>query len=80
MTLVAGLLEAFFTDRLQHQRAASPNTVAAYRDTFRLLLVFSPHVLRHTTAGSLLQAGPRGDRLVTRFRPDDNLLAFLSGL
>jgi site-specific recombinase XerD len=41
VTLVAGLLEAFFTDRLQRQRNASPNTVAAYRDTFRLLLVFA---------------------------------------
>jgi site-specific recombinase XerD len=41
VTLVAGLLEAFFTERLQHQRNASPNTIAAYRDTFRLLLVFA---------------------------------------
>ncbi len=41
MTLVAGLLEAFFTDRLQRQRNASPHTIAAYRDTFRLLLAFA---------------------------------------
>jgi len=41
VTLVAGLLEAFFTDRLLRQRNASPHTVAAYRDTFRLLLVFA---------------------------------------
>lgn len=46
MTLVAGLLEAFFTERLHHQRAASPNTIAAYRDTFRLLLVFAQAQLR----------------------------------
>lgn len=46
MTLVAGLLEAFFTDRLQHQRAASPHTIAAYRDTFRLLLAFAQERLR----------------------------------
>ena len=46
MTLVAGLLEAFFTDRLQRQRNASPNTVAAYRDTFRLLLVFAQARIR----------------------------------
>jgi site-specific recombinase XerD len=46
VTLVAGLLEAFFTERLQHQRSASPNTVAAYRDTFRLLLVFAQQRLR----------------------------------
>lgn len=46
MTLVAGLLEAFFTQRLQHQRSASPNTIAAYRDTFRLLLGFAQQRLR----------------------------------
>ena len=34
------LLERFFTDRLMRQRQVSPNTVASYRDTFRLLLVF----------------------------------------
>jgi site-specific recombinase XerD len=33
-----GLLEAFFTEYLMHQRQASPNTSASYRDTFRLLL------------------------------------------
>ena len=32
------LLEAFFTDRLMKQRQASPNTIASYRDAFRLLL------------------------------------------
>ncbi len=37
---VAGILEAFFTDRLMRERDASPHTVAAYRDTFRLLLGF----------------------------------------
>lgn len=46
MTLVAGLLEAFFSDRLQRQRNASPNTIAAYRDTFRLLLAFAQERLR----------------------------------
>jgi site-specific recombinase XerD len=35
------LLEAFFTDRLMHQRQASSNTIASYRDTFRLLLQFA---------------------------------------
>jgi enoyl-CoA hydratase/carnithine racemase len=34
---VAGLLEAFFTDRLLRERHVSPHTVAAYRDAFRLL-------------------------------------------
>jgi integrase/recombinase XerD len=32
------LIQQFFTDRLCTQMAASPNTIAAYRDTFRLLL------------------------------------------
>jgi site-specific recombinase XerD len=38
MTALAPILEGFFTDRLLRQRHASPHTVAAYRDTFRLLL------------------------------------------
>jgi integrase/recombinase XerD len=40
MTLLAPLLERFFTQRLLHQRRASPHTLAAYRDAFRLLLRF----------------------------------------
>ena len=32
------LLQSFFTDRLLRQRAASPHTIAGYRDCFRLLL------------------------------------------
>jgi integrase/recombinase XerD len=35
------LLQAFFTDRLLKQRKASPHTVTAYRNTFRLLLRFA---------------------------------------
>ena len=38
--LAGSHLEAFFTDRLIKQRQSSPFTVAAYRDTFRLLLDF----------------------------------------
>jgi site-specific recombinase XerD len=41
MTLLAPVLQAFFTDRLIGQRNASAHTVAAYRDTFRLLLAFA---------------------------------------
>jgi integrase/recombinase XerD len=37
---IAGLLEAFFTERLMQERQASPHTIAAYRDTFRLLFAF----------------------------------------
>ena len=40
MTSLAPLLERFFTQRLLHQRRASPHTIAAYRDAFRLLLRF----------------------------------------
>lgn len=44
----AELLQAYFTERLMHQRNASPNTVASHRDTFRLLLGFVQRVLRKT--------------------------------
>jgi site-specific recombinase XerD len=35
------ILQRFFTDRLFKQLDASPHTVASYRDTFRLLLLYS---------------------------------------
>ncbi|MGO8726900.1 MAG: tyrosine-type recombinase/integrase [Streptosporangiaceae bacterium] len=41
MSSLAPLLQSFFTDRLRGQRDASPHTVAAYRDTIRLLLRFA---------------------------------------
>ncbi|HZE17712.1 MAG TPA: tyrosine-type recombinase/integrase, partial [Mycobacterium sp.] len=41
MSALAPTLQAFFTDRLICQRNASPRTVAAYRDTMRLLLGFA---------------------------------------
>jgi site-specific recombinase XerD len=41
MTLIAPTLQAFFTDRLVQQRQASPQTIASYRDTLRLLLTFA---------------------------------------
>jgi site-specific recombinase XerD len=41
VSLIAPTLQAFFTDRLITQRNASPQTIAAYRDTFRLLLCFA---------------------------------------
>ncbi len=40
MSSLAPTLEAFFTDRLMRQRRASSHTVAAYRDTFRLLFAY----------------------------------------
>ncbi len=38
MTALAPTLQAFFTERLIRQRNASAHTIAAYRDTLRLLL------------------------------------------
>jgi site-specific recombinase XerD len=47
---LAGLVQQFFTDRLCTQLEASPNTIAGYRDTFRLLLRFaSEHTGRPPT-------------------------------
>ncbi len=40
------LLQLFFTERLTSQRRASPHTIASYRDTFRLLLVFAQQRLK----------------------------------
>jgi len=39
-SLVGPLLQVFFTDHLITQRRLSPQTIASYRDTFRLLLQF----------------------------------------
>jgi integrase/recombinase XerD len=41
MSALAPALQAYFTDRLVAQRGASPNTIAAYCLTFRLLLGFA---------------------------------------
>ncbi len=43
---LANLLETFFTDRLMRQRQASPHTIASYRDSFHLLLVFAQQRLK----------------------------------
>jgi integrase/recombinase XerD len=39
-------LQRFFTERLASQLHASPNTIASYRDTFRLLLRYAADRLR----------------------------------
>ncbi len=54
MTMLAPLLEAFFTDRLVRQRRSSPHTIAAYRDTFRLLLSFAQSRLHKAPSALLL--------------------------
>jgi integrase/recombinase XerD len=52
MSALAPTMQAFFTERLIGQRQASAHTITAYRDAFRLLLVFAqqrtgiePHAL-----------------------------------
>jgi integrase/recombinase XerD len=42
------LIQRFFTDRLLNQLGASPHTIAAYRDTFRLLFQFAAKSLGRT--------------------------------
>ena len=41
MSAVASTVQAFFVQRLAKERGASPHTIAAYRDTIRLLLRFA---------------------------------------
>jgi integrase/recombinase XerD len=38
---LAVLIERWFTDRLMWHRGVSSNTIASYRDTFRLLFAFA---------------------------------------
>jgi site-specific recombinase XerD len=38
---LAVLIEQWFTDRLMRHRGVSSNTIASYRDTFRLLFAFA---------------------------------------
>ena len=54
MSALAPLLEAFFLQRLNKQRQASPNTIASYRDTFRLLLRFAEKQLGKKPSDLLL--------------------------
>ncbi len=48
MSALAPALQAYFTDRLMNQRLASPNTIAAYKLTFQLLLRFASERLDKT--------------------------------
>lgn len=43
MSAIAPTLQSFFVDRLGKQRYASSRTIASYRDSLRLLLVFVEH-------------------------------------
>ena len=65
MSALAPVLEAFFTDRLVRQRHASPHTIAAYRDAWRLLLRFAATDL--ATAPSKLKLDDLDALLIARF-------------
>lgn len=65
MSALAPSLEAFFTDRLVGQRAASQNTIAAYALTFRLLLGFAS--ARSATPPSRLDIAQLDAPLVAAF-------------
>lgn len=65
MNDLAPLLQAYFTDRLARQRQASGHTVAAYRDTFRLLLSFAAE--RTGTAPSRLDVADLDAVLIGAF-------------
>ncbi len=65
MTALAPTLEAFFSDRLVKQQAAGPNTIAAYRDTFRLFIAYTTD---HTnTSASDLDIGQLDAALIGGF-------------
>ena len=65
MSALAPTLERFFTQRLLSERRVSPNTVAAYRDTFRLLLAFVAETIG--TARSHLDFADLGPDLIATF-------------
>ena len=65
MTALAPILQGFFTDKLIRQRRAGQNTLAAYRDTCRLLLQFASRTT--ATAPSGLDFAQIDAGLVTAF-------------
>jgi integrase/recombinase XerD len=65
MSVLAPTLQAFFTDRLIRQRQASAHTIAAYRDTLRLLLAFASG--RTGTAPSRLDLSQLDAALIVSF-------------
>jgi integrase/recombinase XerD len=65
MTLIAPALQGFFTDRLIGQHNASPHTIAAYRDTLRLLLTFASQ--RTGKPVSQLRIDDLGPGVITAF-------------
>lgn len=54
---VATLIGRFFTERLMRQRNVSGNTIASYRDTFRLLFMFAQVRLRKSIGPDARRSG-----------------------
>ena len=65
MSALATTLQAFFSDRLIRQRQVSQNTLQAYRDTLRLLLVFASE--RHGKAPAKLDIDDLDAQLIGAF-------------
>jgi integrase/recombinase XerD len=65
MTQLAPVLQAFFTTRLASQYGASPHTIAAYRDTWRLLLRYAAKTTG--TAPAALDLSQLDTDLITGF-------------
>jgi site-specific recombinase XerD len=66
--ILPALIERFFTERLMRQRHVSPNTVASYRDTFRLLFKFAQARLHRPP--SSLDLSDRDAPLIAAFLED----------
>ena len=66
MSALAPALQAYFTDRLIGQRAASPNTIAAYKLTFRLLLAFAANARQDALRAGHRRPRRAADRRVPR--------------
>lgn len=49
------LIQSFFTDRLLRERCVSPNTIAGYRDAFRLLVQFAAERLNKAPSGLMIE-------------------------
>ena len=47
---VTSLLQGFFTERLVRQLQASPQTISAYRDTIKHLLMFATQTTKQAPA------------------------------
>jgi site-specific recombinase XerD len=65
MTQLASILQAFFTTRVSGQYGASTHTIAAYRDTWRLLLRYAAQTTG--TAPAALDLSQLDTDLITGF-------------